>query len=322
MSIKSTDPSADIQKARPKLKANTVKQYEIQLKRLQKLFDTEGWDFLKNIDSVKEKLSDKHFTTSRNYYNSIIVLLMALNSDEKLNDLIKEYVTVRDKLNEQYAEEQSTGKISEKQKNNFVELAEIQKMITTMENEIKKEKIKKKEKLSKNDLELLTAYTLFSFLIRLPTRNDMSGMQLIGKTAYNNLSDKQKEDTNYLVKEKSKMFLVLNEYKTKSKYGEKKIDVPKDLEKILRMYLRLTKTNNGDIVFTNFKGEPISRNGISQLLIKTSKHYLDKSISSTMMRKIVLSDKFAEVNEEKQKMAEITGHDVSVMDSVYVKQKD
>jgi len=321
MSIKSTDPSADIQKARPKLKANTVKQYEIQLKRLQKLFDTEGWDFLKNIDSVKEKLSDKHFTTSRNYYNSIIVLLMALNSDEKLNDLIKEYVTVRDKLNEQYAEEQSTGKISEKQKNNFVELAEIQKMITTMENEIKKEKIKKKEKLSKNDLELLTAYTLFSFLIRLPTRNDMSGMQLIGKTAYNNLSDKQKEDTNYLVKEKSKMFLVLNEYKTKSKYGEKKIDVPKDLEKILRMYLRLTKTNNGDIVFTNFKGEPISRNGISQLLIKTSKHYLDKSISSTMMRKIVLSDKFAEVNEEKQKMAHITGHDVSTMDSVYIKEQ-
>jgi len=321
MSIKSTDPSADIQKARPKLKANTVKQYEIQLKRLQKLFDTEGWDFLKNIDSVKEKLSDKHFTTSRNYYNSIIVLLMALNSDEKLNDLIKEYVTVRDKLNEQYAEEQSTGKISEKQKNNFVELAEIQKMITTMENEIKKEKIKKKEKLSKNDLELLTAYTLFSFLIRLPTRNDMSGMQLIGKTAYNNLSDKQKEDTNYLVKEKSKMFLVLNEYKTKSKYGEKKIDVPKDLEKILRMYLRLTKTNNGDIVFTNFKGEPINRNGISQLLIKTSKHYLDKSISSTMMRKIVLSDKFAEVNEEKQKMAHITGHDVSTMDEVYIKEK-
>jgi len=31
---------------------------------------------------------------------------------------------------------------------------------------------------------------------------------------------------------------------------------------------------------------------------------------------------FADVNEEKKKMAEITGHDVSVMDTVYVKQKD
>jgi hypothetical protein len=321
MSIKSEDPSVDIQKARPKLKPNTVKQYEIQLKRLQKLFDAKGWDFLKDIDSVKEKLSDKHFTTSRNYYNSIIVLLMALNHDEKLDKLIKEYVTVRDSLNEKYAEEQSSGKISDKQKNNFVELSQIQKMISTMENEIKKEKIKKKEKLTRNDLDLLTAYTLFSFLIRLPTRNDMSGMQLIGKTAYNNLSDKEKEDTNFLVKEKSKMFLVLNEYKTSKKYGEKKIDVPKDLEKILRMYLRLTKTNNGDVIFKNIKGEPITRNGISQILIRNSKHYLDKSISSTMMRKIVVSDKFSELKEEQAKMAHIMGHDKSVMDSVYIKEK-
>lgn len=321
MTIKSDDPSSDIQKARPKLKPNTVKQYEIQLKRLQKLFETDGWDFLKNVDSVKEKLNDKHFTTSRNYYNSIIVLLMALNSDEKLDKLISEYVKIRDTLNEKYVEEQSSGKISEKQKNNFVEVSEIEKMISTMENEIKKDKIKKKEKLTRNDLELLTAYTLFSFLLRLPTRNDMSGMELIGKTSYNNLSDKQKEDTNYLVKEKSKMFLVLNEYKTSKKYGEKKIDVPKDLEKILRMYLRLTKTNNGDIIFKNSKGEPISRNGISQILIKTSKHYLDKSISTTMMRKIVVSDKFSELKEEQAKMAHIMGHDKSVMDSVYIKEK-
>lgn len=321
MTIKSDDPSSDIQKARPKLKPNTVKQYEIQLKRLQKLFDTKGWDFLKNVDSVKEKLNDKHFTTSRNYYNSIIVLLMALNHDEKLDKLISEYVKIRDTLNEKYVEEQSSGKISEKQKNNFVEVGQIESMISTMENEIKKEKIKKKEKLTRNDLDLLTGYTLFSFLLRLPTRNDMSGMQLIGKTAYNNLSDKQKEDTNYLVKEKSKMFLVLNEYKTSKKYGEKKIDVPKDLEKILRMYLRLTKTNNGDIIFKNSKGEPISRNGISQILIRTSKHYLDKSISTTMMRKIVVSDKFSELKEEQAKMAHIMGHDKSVMDDVYIKEK-
>ena len=39
MTIKSDDPSSDIQKARPKLKPNTIKQYEIQLRRLQKMFD-------------------------------------------------------------------------------------------------------------------------------------------------------------------------------------------------------------------------------------------------------------------------------------------
>ena len=319
MNIKSDNPSDDIQKARPNLKPNTVKQYEVQLRKLQQLFDTEGWDFLNNIDSVKEKLSDRHYTTQRNYYNSIIVLLMALNHDKEYNDLIKEYVTIRDSLNEKYVEQQSTGKISEKQKNNFVDLCEIQKMLSQMENEIKKERIKKKENITKNDLELLTGYTIFSFLVRLPTRNDMAEMQLISKGEFNKLTDPK---TNYLVREKSKIFILLTNYKTNKTYGNKLIDIPKDLEKILRMYIKLTKTNNGDVVFKNFKGEPINRNAISQLLIKTSKHYLDKSISSTMMRKIVLSDKFCDTNKEKKQMAEITGHDVSTMDSVYIKQKD
>jgi len=88
------------------------------------------------------------------------------------------------------------------------------------------------------------------------------------------------------------------------------------------MYIKLTKKSNGDVIFTNFNGQAINRNAISQLLIKTSKHYLDKSISSTMIRKIVLSDKFADSNKEKKQMSHITGHDVSTMDSVYVKDKD
>ena len=319
MNIKSDNPSDDIQKARPNLKPNTVKQYEVQLRKLQSLFETDTWNFLSDFDSVKDKLSDRHYTTQRNYYNSIIVLLMALNHDKEYDDLIKEYVKSRDSLNEKYVEQQSTGKISEKQKNNFVDLCEIQKMLSQMENEIKKERIKKNENITKNDLELLTGYTLFSFLVRLPTRNDMAEMQLISKGEYNKLSDKS--DTNYLVREKSKMFILLTNYKTNKTYGNKLIDIPKDLEKILRMYIKLTKKSNGDVIFTNFKGEPINRNGISQLLIKTSKHYLDKSISSTMMRKIVLSDKFCDTNKEKQEMSHITGHDISVMDSVYVKEK-
>ena len=318
MNIKSDNPSDDIQKARPNLKSNTVKQYEVQLRKLQSLFETDTWDFLSDFDSVKDKLSDRHYTTQRNYYNSIIVLLMALNHDKEYDDLIKEYVKARDSLNEKYVEQQSTGKISEKQKNNFVDLCEIQKMLSQMENEIKKERIKKKENITKNDLELLTAYTLFSFLVRLPTRNDMAEMQLISKGEFNKLTDSK---NNYLVREKSKMFILLTNYKTNKTYGNKLIDIPKHLEKILRIYIKLTKKSNGDVVFTNFKGEPINRNAISQLLIKTSKHYLDKSISSTMMRKIVLSDKFCDTNKEKKEMSHITGHDISTMDSVYIKEQ-
>ena len=49
---------------------------------------------------------------------------------------------------------------------------------------------------------------------------------------------------------------------------------------------------------------------------------MNKNISTTMLRKIVLSDKFADVKKEQEEMAEITGHSVATMNKVYVKQKD
>ncbi len=41
-----------------------------------------------------------------------------------------------------------------------------------------------------------------------------------------------------------------------------------------------------------------------------------------MMRKSVVSDKFAVKNEDQQKMAAIMGHDVATQNLVYVKKKE
>ena len=76
------------------------------------------------------------------------------------------------------------------------------------------------------------------------------------------------------------------------------------------------------VLFKSSTGKPLSRNALSQLLIKYSKRYIDKSISTTMLRKIVLSHKFADVNKEKEEMAKITGHSISTMDKVYIKEKE
>jgi hypothetical protein len=319
--ISSTDTMEKIQKARPNLKPNSIKQYEAHLKKLQKVYDTDNYNFLDNPSDVMDKLSDKHYTSIRNTLNAIIILLMALNHDEKYNKLIEDYQKERDKLNDKYLQDQQSGKISEKQKKNFAELSEVQSMIKKMEKEIKEKEIKKKSSLKVKERELMMVYTIYNILIRIPTRNDMAGMELITKTGYNKLTEDQKKNTNYLVKEKSKMFFVLNEYKTSKKYGEKKIDIPKDLEKILRSYIKVMDKKPGDVLFTSSTGNPISRNSISQLLMKTSKNYLNKSISTTMMRKIVVSDKFGAMIEEQKKLADAMGHDVNTQNLVYVKEK-
>ena len=320
MKINTESLTEELTEARPNVKPNTIRQYEIQLNKLKKVFESDNWDFLSKPEDVVDKLKGNKFTSQRNSYNAIIVLLMALNHDNKYDKLLEEYGKLRDTLNNKYVEDQQSGKISEKQKENFAELSEIQTMISQMESEIKAKDLKKQNKLSGKEKELLTVYVIYSLLVRLPIRNDMAGMELITKTQYNKLSDDQKKNTNYLVNEKSSMFMVLNEYKTSAKYGEKKIDVPKDLEKIFRMYIKITNKQPGEVLFVSSTGKAISRNAMSQLLLKTSKKRMGKAISTTLMRKAVVSDKFGEMKKEQKELADIMGHSVGVQNAVYNKE--
>jgi len=112
--------------------------------------------------------------------------------------------------------------------------------------------------------------------------------------------------------------MVLNKFKTQSKYEELRFDIPKDLEKLLRAYLKI---NGMGVLFKSSTGKELTRNQLSQLLIKYSKRYLDgKSISTTILRKIVLSHKFGDLKKEQEEMSKITGHSVETMNNVYIKE--
>ena len=304
-----------IMKARPNLKPNTIKMYLFNLNKLKKTFSQEDLKFLSDVEEVTDKIKHLHFTTQRNFYNAIIVYLRATDPDNK--DIDK-YDKIRNELNEQHKTENEKGTISTKQSGNFVDIEVLRGMLKKMEQEIKDQKLKKKESLSPKEKTLIQVFTIYSILLKIPLRNDLAGMSVISKTQYNKLSQKEKEDGNYLVNYKNKLEFVLNEYKTSKKYNEKIISIDKDLEKIIRMYLR---KNEGSVLFTSSTGKPYTRNALSQLLLKTSQKYLGKNISTTMIRKIVLSDLFADNKKKQQEMAEITGHSVSTMNNVYVKEK-
>ena len=303
-----------IAKSRPNAKDNTIKMYVSNLYKLKKIFDVHDFDFLKDVDQVMDKLGDKHYTTIRNYLNAIIIYLQALNSDGKQDKLIKEYQSLRDDKNKEYEDFNATGKISDKQKANFVDLKEVVTMIEQMGNELKG--FKKKE-LSKKEMMLLQVYIIYQIHIRLPLRNDLAEMEAIPKRTYNKLSAEDKKAKNWLIVEKGKMWMSLNKFKTVSKYEELRFDVPKDLEKLLRSYIRI---NGMGVLFTTSTGKSLSRNQLSQTLIKYSKRYMGKSISTTMLRKIVLSDKFAGMKKEQEELSKVTGHSVATMNEVYVKE--
>ena len=323
MKIDITEPEEIIKEARPTIKDSTIKQYLTNLNKLRKLFDTKDFSFLSKPEEVKDKIKDLHFTSQRNHYNAIIVLLNSFRSlnkeDNKLDKLVEVYGKVRDELNDKYTEQNNSGVISDKQKANFTDIEEVDKMLNTMENEMRDMKLKKKKELSKKEKALLQVYTIFSIYRKLPMRNDLAGMSTITKRAYNKLGEKEKKENNYLVLEKGNMFFVLNKYKTARKYEELRIDIDKDLQKLLRYYL---KVNGMGVLFKTSTGNPLTRNALTQLLIKTSKKYMGKAISTTMLRKIYLSSKYGDMKEELEKDNKVMGHSKAVALNSYVKKEE
>ena len=320
MKINTDNIQESIQKSRPTLKTNTIKQYEINLNKLKKIFDTDSYNFLEKPNNVMDKISHLHYTSQRNHLNAIIVLLSALNTNEKYDKLLEEYGKIRDELNDKYSEEQKSGVISEKQSKNFTTIEEVYKMIDKMGEELKPIKKKTKDQMISREKALLQVYTLFNIYSRMPMRNDVAGMEAIQKRTYNKLSEEEKKEKNYLVVEKSNLFFVLNKYKTAKKYEELKLPIEdKQLRKLLRYYIKI---NGLGVLFKSSTGNPLTRNALTQLLIKTSKKYMGKSISTTLLRKIYLSSKYGDMKKELEKDNKVMGHSTGVALDTYVKDKE
>ena len=319
MKIDSSNITEDIQKARPNVKENTVKQYEVNLKKLQKLYDSDNYDFLSKPDDVMDKIKDLHYLSQRNILNAIVVFLMALNHDEKYDKLLITYGDLRDELNDKYSDEQKSGIISDKQSKNFTTTEEIFKMINEMADDLKPIKKKSKDEITKKEMQLLQAYVLFNIYSRMPMRNDVAGMTAINQAAYKKLSEEDKKENNYLVvPSKGNIYFVLNQYKTAKKYKE--LDLPiedKDLRKILRYYLKM---NGMGILFKTSTGKPLTRTELSKVLLKYSKKYMNKSISTTLLRKIYLSSKYGDMKKELEKDNKVMGHSKAVALDTYVKE--
>lgn len=308
-----------IAKARPNLKDNSIKIYISNLNKLMKLFETDNLEFLKEEKKVLEKLKNLSNNSIRNYLNSILIYLLAIDKDDKFKKEIKFYGDMRDDLNKKYEDEQASGIISDKQKNNLVDIKEVYQMIETIGKEIKDKNIKNKDEMTSKEKQLLMIYTILNIYVRLPLRNDVAGMEAINKRTYNKLTEEEKKENNYLVVEKSGMKLILNKYKTSKNYEENIIDVPKDLEKLIRTYIKI---NGMGVLFKTSTGKALTRNELSQLLLKTSKKYMNKNISTTMLRKIYLSSKYSDVLDDMKEDAKIMGHSTATAQNVYIKKKD
>jgi len=295
-----------------KIKDSTLKVYGHKLKKLKSLFESpDSFDFLNQPQDVFDKIKHLNYQTQKNYINAIIVYLQAINGDQQI---IETYSKKRDEYGNQYNKSQESGVISDSQKDNFVTSEEVAKMISLMKKDIDSLS-KESSEMSADANELEQAYMMVNLYHRFPIRNDVAGMKSIRAIDYKKIKD---NSINYLVIGRSKMEIVLNDYKTNKTYGQNVIEVEDlQLKKLLRKYV---KEKGYGIMFKGRDGKPWTRNRISQILIKYSQKYLNKNVGSILLAKAYLSSKYDSNNyKDMVKDAKVRGHSVGVQQTIYNK---
>jgi hypothetical protein len=234
-----------------------------------------------------------------------MVLMLSLEGEgERSKQFQKEMNALKKKYDDAHKASPDSV-ISENQKANMISYEELREYIDRVKEDIK------------DNQELHMVYAILESLIRVPVRNDHAGM------IYTNKRDFQHERTpgaNYLVEtvNKKMTFSYYQNAKTTKTRPDEHQDLPKDLEKIWKAYIKRWGIKRGDVIV------PLSPNDLSHLLAKTSKKYIGKRISTTLIRKIVVSHKFSDPDFKKKKaeqsaFAKKMGHSVAVQDQVYNK---
>ena len=294
----------EVIKQKRNLSAGTLKNYSSQLTSMGRLAGYDWWKKDPKTIITAIKNSGKADTTKRSLFQICLVLFLSLEQKEK-SELFREEMDALKKQYDKAHMESPDSVISENQKANMISYKELRDYIDRLKEDIK------------DNQELHMVYAILESLIRVPVRNDHAGM------IYTNKRDFQHErhpGKNYLVEtvNKKMTFSYYQNDKTTKTRPDEHQDLPKDLEKIWKAYIKRWGIKRGDVIV------PLSPNDLSHLLAKTSKKYIGKRISTTLIRKIVVSDKFSDPDFKKKKaeqseFAKKMGHSVKVQDQVYNK---
>ena len=300
-----------IKDQRPNIKDTTIKSYFQYIKKLyQTLNDTselpKNANFLTDFDEIEKIMQKYKPNTKKNYYSAIVV---ALKAYEKPTELISKYEKVRDEMQTEYDNMAMANKKTDKQKENWVSLEQYDSLLTKYRALIKQKKLFTRPNLDKKGHEILKEYIILLTYRYLPMRNDFANMRVLSTRKYNSLSTDVQETNNYLVGTHTTGFkFYINDYKTKKTFGNKIIDIPKDLEREIKKYL---KQNPTGYFLADTNQNPITANGITKLLTKIFQKEYNKNVSSSMIRHIIMSEKYGNTLVQMKDDSNVMGHSVA-----------
>ena len=150
---------------------------------------------------------------------------------------------------------------------------------------------------------------MISMIILFPSRNDFRALKIINNEKYNN-----DELINYILINDEKCEIILNYYKTSDTYHERRLNI-NELKDDIQIYI---KNNSKNIYLFEFKNKPLTTARYSYELSQIFNKYLKYKITSTIIRKIDLSNKYEKIMEIMRKDNAIYGNSLNERIFTYI----
>lgn len=295
-----------IQEFKPNIKMNSIMTYINNLKKIcRELSGKDKKDcylgdlkWLNDFDKVMKTIDDEALNTRKNRLIAIVVSLKATEGDK---DLIEKYTKEMTDLAEKSDARDKEQKLTDKQRDNWVDYEDLIKLTETLFDRIKEKGLLKNEKLSRKEYTLFQDYIMLRTYLTFTYRNDFAMMKVI-----NSEKDDDSKDNFLLLKNNMPDKFILNQYKTDRKYGKKSVSIPDKLSKVIKKFLRFNKS--GYFLTLQDGIRAMTPNGITKAFNRLFQNELGKTISTSLLRHIVIShmrENDPTIQEQERKEKEI-----------------
>ena len=281
-------------KNRTNIKPSSIKTYISCLSNLIKKMDGElDVKFFDNTKKILAYLEDK---TPVQRKTSLSALFILTKNEDYQKPMLEDIKTV----NSQYKEQVKNKKESD----NWIEQEDLLAFYNTYF-KIANDIFKKKE-WTNSDITELQKYFILTFLggYFFPPRRSQDFTELKLKNF-----DKEKDNFYY------KGCFYFNIYKTAKSFGEQKIELPVDIDKQVKKYIK--KIDNEYFFFNPKTGNKLTSPNIT-LMINS---IFNKKVSTNLLRHMFLSNKYKDIPaiKELDETSTAMGHDLRTALEMYVK---
>ena len=300
------------------LSESSIKLYIRNLEKLNDDLPIKNLNFLKSIQNIEDKLKDYKENTKRGYLISICSALSTDKSTKPKQKLYDEYYKLLSSKNNELKTEEGNNEASETQKKNWITWDNVKEKIEELKNKV--DIFKNSKEINEHNYNTLLQYVILGcYFYKQPRRNQDYYKMMVVKSYTPDLPI----TNNYLDYDNKEFVFCL--YKTSKTDGIQKEKIPDELMEILNIYFKFhpdiknKKIKKGvEVPFlVYYNGKPFEKvNCITRILNKI----FDKSVGSSMLRHIFLSNKYGDVIKEQKEDAAAMGHSFQ-MQKDYVKIK-